>query len=670
MANQEQLRILNKGVDAWNKYRKSHRHIKINLRGADFRGQNLSGADFSEADIRSTKFTGANLRDAKFCGAKCGLQRRWVLFLLILCLLLVGVGVLVGVLVVVKALSEVVLLVVLLVGVVVGVVLGGVLGVVLGGVGAVLVGGVVLVVVGGIVGGVLGGVLGEVVLVVLGVVLVVVGVVLVVLVEVGVEVGGIVGGIGEIVVVVVGVVLVVVLGVVVVGGGGGVGVGGVLVLVLGVVLGVRVLNDPFVIAFGAIGGTSFRGTDLTEANFRGARLKGTDFRGATLTRTCWYGATMLALVRPGDTYLKDGQVRQWLIGEGKDKNFDGKDLQVLNLQGAHLADASFIGADLSGTYLQYADLSRAKLIETQLGGTDLTGACIKDWIINSDTNLENVICDYIYLKEGKQERRPADPNRNFEPGEFAKLVEEYIETVDLIFKDGIDWKAFLSSFQDLRVEYGEQDVSIQAIEKKSDGAFVLRLSVPPDANKAVIESQIKQSYENNLKELEAEYRVKLQAKDEQIAIYRQHNTDLLNIIKLKASQPIQNIIDITAESKSMSDTHKSKYDLSNANVGGIVDTAQSGSHQEFTQHNYASEEKQTLAEAADEIQKLLKQLEKSNPTATEAQQIEHINDETTPKFKRRVVAALKAAGDTAIDEFLDNSYVKVGKAVVKGWMEA
>ncbi|MEM7554356.1 MAG: hypothetical protein AAF378_09695 [Cyanobacteria bacterium P01_A01_bin.84] len=85
---------------------------------------------------------------------------------------------------------------------------------------------------------------------------------------------------------------------------------------------------------------------------------------------------------------------------------------------------------------------------------------------------------------------------------------------------------------------------------------------------------------------------------------------------------------------------------------------------------YNSPQEKTLAEAAAEIQKLLKQLEQDNPNPTEAQQIEHLNDETTPKFKRKAFAALKAAGDTAIDEFLDNSYVKVGKAAIMGWMEA
>jgi hypothetical protein len=82
-----------------------------------------------------------------------------------------------------------------------------------------------------------------------------------------------------------------------------------------------------------------------------------------------------------------------------------------------------------------------------------------------------------------------------------------------------------------------------------------------------------------------------------------------------------------------------------------------------------SEEKKTLAEAAAEIQQLLKQLEYTNPSATEAEKIAYVNDETTPSFKRRAVGALQAAGEAAIEEFLDNPYVNVGKALVKGWMK-
>ncbi|MFB2922531.1 MULTISPECIES: hypothetical protein [Aerosakkonema] len=87
------------------------------------------------------------------------------------------------------------------------------------------------------------------------------------------------------------------------------------------------------------------------------------------------------------------------------------------------------------------------------------------------------------------------------------------------------------------------------------------------------------------------------------------------------------------------------------------------------QHIHLSEQKKTLEEAASEIQKLLKQLEKTNPTATQSEQIAYVNDETTPSFKRRVVGALQAGGETAIEEFLDNSYFNTIKATIKGWLK-
>ncbi len=78
---------------------------------------------------------------------------------------------------------------------------------------------------------------------------------------------------------------------------------------------------------------------------------------------------------------------------------------------------------------------------------------------------------------------------------------------------------------------------------------------------------------------------------------------------------------------------------------------------------------QTLAQAAEEIQNLLKQLEKTNPTATVEQQQAYVDAAIPPSIKQRCIGALKAGGEVAIEEFLDNPYVNVGKAVVKGWMK-
>lgn len=167
-----------------------------------------------------------------------------------------------------------------------------------------------------------------------------------------------------------------------------------------------------------------------------------------------------------------------------------------------------------------------------------------------------MICEYVYLKANRQERRPR--NGIFQPGEFSALFEQAVNTVELIFTDGIDWQAFLQSFQDLRSQYAEQDVSIQAIEKKRDGAFVVRLEVAEGFDKQVIESDAKQFYENQLNVLEAQYEKQLRLQGQQhleeiqhlIAAERQEKATLMGVLT------------------TMANNQGPKYDLSNAQFGG------------------------------------------------------------------------------------------------------
>jgi hypothetical protein len=66
----------------------------------------------------------------------------------------------------------------------------------------------------------------------------------------------------------------------------------------------------------------------------------------------------------------------------------------------------------------------------------------------------------------------------------------------------------------------------------------------------------------------------------------------------------------------------------------------------------------------------LKQLEETNPVATESEQIAYVNIAAQPDLKQRAIAALKEGGETAIEEFfLGNKYLKVGKAVLKAWLQ-
>jgi len=179
-------------------------------------------------------------------------------------------------------------------------------------------------------------------------------------------------------------------------------------------------------------GTNFQGCDLTDADFTQARLKNTSFITAILTRTCWYQAKKLHLAAVGTTYLDDLLLRDFLVTKDlQNKNLNGWNLQNINLQAANIKDATLIGANLSGSNLHSSDFSRANLGQTQLDKTDLrgatlTGAYIEEWLITSQTKLDNVKCEYIFMRIPTREnpnpfRLPPNWDETFENGEFSRL---------------------------------------------------------------------------------------------------------------------------------------------------------------------------------------------------------------------------------------------------------
>ncbi len=369
-------------------------------------------------------------------------------------------------------------------------------------------------------------------------------------------------------------------------------------------------------------GANFAGTDLTGANFTGAKLTGTKLTNAKLTGVKFDRNNLNLLI---DQYI-------------------GIKLEGINLSGTDLE-----GINLSRLKLKGCNLSGAKLIGVQALGTNfedatLTGACIEDWNINSRTNLQNVKCDYIYLKaisseEEKKyiftERVPHDPDKIFAPGEFTKRYQKILETVNLYFGEGIDWQVFLKSFQKLQEEErikiadGEREIPIvQGIENTGDGSFVIKIGVSPDMDKGEIEKSFWQKYQPMLEAQEEKYRLLLSAKDEQINDFRQQNTQLLEIIKLKASQPI------------------------NINISDRVINVLKGNYNENIQGNY-------FEEAAVEIQKLLEYLQQNNEVSLEQAQQQTAKDLATqaqndPTLKERLLKLgqfiSENAGKTVIGE--------------------
>ncbi len=274
-----------------------------------------------------------------------------------------------------------------------------------------------------------------------------------------------------------------------------------------------------------LGGTSFRGANLTDADFTQATLSYSDFRKAILKRTSWFQSIKLELSRVEDTYLEDSSLRHLVVSkDGHGEIYDYKNLQGLNLQQATLIDASFIGADLNEANLQDADLTRSKLVKTRLYGADLTrscltGACIQDWAISTDTNLEQIKCKHIYMRLPTKEdpdpwRKPDNRSENFKEGDFTDFIAPIIKTLDLYrqqnvdprqmastFKsldlyhyDGIDPAAAAIAIQHLAEENPEAGLEIIAVEGRGEEKVRLQAAVTGEADSSQLNAKYFEKY--------------------------------------------------------------------------------------------------------------------------------------------------------------------------------
>ncbi len=522
------------------------RDFSGNQRGRDFRGQDLRGANFRGADIRGAKFTDADLQGADFAGTKAGLQRRWMFGQTIIAFVLSivfssasavlnsafllyffqsatikQISIVPGVLIIlftlglllmlakqgftIKALSVIISLVAVAVAVAVVVVVGAAGSVAAAGSGSVAVVGSVAAAVavaglGSVAGAVVGAGLGAGTVAGLGAGL------------------GTVAGLGLGSVAVAGLIS---------GADAGAGAGAGAVTGASLLLGFYVawrsnkgdekfaLVRSFGLALAALGGTSFSGANLTDANFAQATLKNTNFadsrkRPTNITRTNWKHTKKLDKARPGKTILANFKVLNLLItGEGINQDFSKLNLYGANLDEAKLNGANLRNADLSQARLHKTDLQNANLTEVQAIGTDFTGAyctaaCIENWNIDATTQLNDIDCQYIYLKaqlnpKGSRERRPHDPAQCLAPGDFTKLYQKILNTVEVLLQDGYRRpEAFRTAFA--AIMETNPDITLDAIreiKRIGDHDALFTLAVPPDTDKAQLARQLAQAYEEN-----------------------------------------------------------------------------------------------------------------------------------------------------------------------------
>jgi uncharacterized protein YjbI with pentapeptide repeats len=529
MANREQLRRLRNGVEEWNYWRSENPQTLINLRGANLKGSQLRSINFSGADVRGTNFSEANLSGASFHRAEAGLQNHWAASLILL--MWIGGGLSGGftgvsgqlvssivnsdrILDVVAGWSSILALIIFyillfhkgisteftiissatLVGIFAVLVIGSEAADVALNVALVLAGAIaatfILVITVGVTG-----ILANTITVVGAISFAIAISILTTTIASNTSTGKFVSS----------------------------GVAIVLIFLSSYMAKRSLFGDEkyavlrsISVAMATMGGTSFQGSTLTGANFSEAQLKSTDLRNAIITRTNWH-ISKLDLARCGGTILDNSVIRELAVTHrGAGQSYIGQNLKGIDLRRADLSDADFTEADLSdatleGAILERANLTKVQSIRTYFRQANLTAACLESWNIDGTTQLDDVVCEYVYLLNDQEERRPSIGS--FTPGEFTRLFEKALNTVDLIFSDGIDWQVFFASFQELRQQYEDVEVNIQAIEKKSGGTFVVRLELAQFVDKGTIQLNWKEIYEEN-QQLKAQI-LKMEGKLEQ-----------------------------------------------------------------------------------------------------------------------------------------------------------
>ncbi|WP_428265029.1 pentapeptide repeat-containing protein [Haliangium sp.] len=266
----------------------------------------------------------------------------------------------------------------------------------------------------------------------------------------------------------------------------------------------------FGVAVAALNGTNFCGADLTEAVFARASLANVDFHEAILTHVRWSGARELMRARISDPIAAPHQVRQLLVtGEGADGNWQHCDLRGVDLRRANLSSANLKGANLAHARLHGANLENANLttccaVGADFTGAKLTGACIQAWNTDKTTILRDVECSHVFLREvaderGVRERRPYDPNRDFAPGDFEKFFAELTESIEILFRYGLNPDALREVCRTADTQ-GLGLLRLVGLRQVGEDVIVT-LEVQTDADKAQLERTLRADYDRRVRAL-------------------------------------------------------------------------------------------------------------------------------------------------------------------------
>lgn len=367
--------------------------------------------------------------------------------------------------------------------------------------------------------------------------------------------------------------------------------------------------QTWAITFCTWGSTSFHNLNLSGVDFTGARLANTDLRARRFYRTCFKQVQGLERARVDDRYLDFGNPDvQHLLTQGycRNHNFERVNLQGASLQQAdlrrfNLLDANLNGADLRGADLRESILVRARMTDVDLSGADLTGSCIRDWSVNRETQFTGVRCDYIYRdyeNDRPVDRYPVD--RYFEPGEFEALFDRLSNVVELVFTQGVDWRALSFAFEKFQIEDNGLGLDLKGVEQRGD-LWIAKVTHREGISRQQVEQKVTSIY--------ADIRGALEVKDQQINQLLGIASNQAEAMREYSRQPFGNNFFISgSQITNLAGSGEIRYEEASQQIRGIVAGGDTPNRVSSAQHFLKQLQQQnitTLDEQVELIQQVL-----------------------------------------------------------------
>lgn len=258
------------------------------------------------------------------------------------------------------------------------------------------------------------------------------------------------------------------------------------------------------------------------------------------------------------------------------------------------------------------------------------------------------------------------PRGKFKEGGFVTFIKSIMDTVELYHEKDINPRLALTVLKKMAIDYDEP-LNVVAVGMRDERVFI-----QVKVSESIIQDQFKQDYysryENDLK------------------LWSSNSYKLPPIVDDLIEKKLTEIASDKNEGFVFVDVTNVEGNYTQINKGVVTMTGDrnihmgSGNYNEkiegdYIQGNYfAAGERQTLAQAAAEIQQLLEQLDKTYSADTTASKMELATEaikciDSNPDLTARIISALQAGSVKAFEQFLSHPAASFMIAALEDWQK-